>query len=402
MAHRMLLFLSAMCCCCCSAVAVDRAWVRHTIDDGSQGADGVRLGDMDQDGRVDIVTGWEEGGAIRICFGPQTAQVRSRWPVAQIGSVKSPEDAVFADVTGDGWLDVVSCCEGKTQTVFLHISPGESGASVRDARRWQTIPVQSTVGLTRWMFCQPLPDGRLVLGSKNPNGQIAIAKLDADGQAELRVLRRCGWIMSLVAEDLDRDGDVDIVYSDRRGPDRGIGWLENNGVDWTDHPMGGHDVEPMFLKVVRQASAAEQTDEPAVFCDTKQKLVLQLSPDGPLNQPWLARRIPRPQPVGSGKAVAVGDIDGDGVQDVVCSCEHAGGVSGVYWMPVQPPDSHEVTWEDISGTDEGVKFDRLELIDIDKDGDLDVLTCEERDGLGVVWYENPHNRAIPPVGKSSQ
>jgi hypothetical protein len=31
----------------------------------------------------------------------------------------------------------------------------------------------------------------------------------------------------------------------------------------------------------------------------------------------------------------------------------------------------------------------MELVDLDGDGDLDVLTCEERAGLGVIWYENP-------------
>jgi hypothetical protein len=48
------------------------------------------------------------------------------------------------------------------------------------------------------------------------------------------------------------------------------------------------------------------------------------------------------------------------------------------------------TWQDheISGP-RGIKFDRLELIDLDSDGDLDVLTCEERHNLGVFWYENP-------------
>ena len=50
---------------------------------------------------------------------------------------------------------------------------------------------------------------------------------------------------------------------------------------------------------------------------------------------------------------------------------------------------------EISGP-RGIKFDRLELIDADGDGDLDVLTCEERDknsrgekgGMGIFWYEN--------------
>jgi hypothetical protein len=37
----------------------------------------------------------------------------------------------------------------------------------------------------------------------------------------------------------------------------------------------------------------------------------------------------------------------------------------------------------------GVKYDFIELIDLDGDQDLDVLTTEENKGLGVVWYENP-------------
>ena len=43
-------------------------------------------------------------------------------------------------------------------------------------------------------------------------------------------------------------------------------------------------------------------------------------------------------------------------------------------------------------TEMGVKYDRIELMDLDGDGDLDVLTCEEQEagtGMGVFWYENP-------------
>jgi hypothetical protein len=50
---------------------------------------------------------------------------------------------------------------------------------------------------------------------------------------------------------------------------------------------------------------------------------------------------------------------------------------------------------DLSGPD-GIKFDLNLLLDIDADGDIDVVNSEENDnardgkaGLGVVWYENP-------------
>ena len=43
---------------------------------------------------------------------------------------------------------------------------------------------------------------------------------------------------------------------------------------------------------------------------------------------------------------------------------------------------------DISGK-AGEKFDLVELIDLDGDGDLDVMTTEERQLNAVIWYENP-------------
>ena len=66
------------------------------------------------------------------------------------------------------------------------------------------------------------------------------------------------------------------------------------------------------------------------------------------------------------------------------TCEGAeDGRSGV--MALLAPDRAPL---DISGSD-GVKHDLVELLDLDGDGDLDVLTCEERKNLGVFWYENP-------------
>ena len=40
-------------------------WKRNTIDASSRGADGVRLADINGDGLLDIVTGWELRGTIQ-------------------------------------------------------------------------------------------------------------------------------------------------------------------------------------------------------------------------------------------------------------------------------------------------------------------------------------------------
>ena len=94
------------------------------------------------------------------------------------------------------------------------------------------------------------------------------------------------------------------------------------------------------------------------------------------------------------------DINLDGQLDVVVACEHAiDGKIGTYWISYQnkPTDSR---WKatSISGP-EGYINDLVQLIDLDGDGDLDVVTVEEKGPylakghklkeLGVIWYENP-------------
>lgn len=377
----------------CSGLFAD-PWERHTIDDGSRGADGVKFGDFDQDGRLDLVTGWEEGGEIRVCFQPPSGDgspsaLRSHWAAVVVGRVASPEDAVAVDVNRDGWLDVVSCCEGSTKNVFIHLNPGtQKGA--RNPSAWITKPLAGAAGVTRWMYCCRLDENRLVFGSKEPSGQIVLCDL-SEPKPRWEKIRNCGWVMSLQAIDFDQDGNSDILYSDRKGPNRQVGWLRNPGNQngqWKDRVIGGKDREVMFLDIKTPVENSEaKASQFTVACNTKDGGVLLLEPSTDAKQPWMQSNLSKPPGTGSGKGVSLGDMDQDGQLDLVCSCEHAGEKIGVYWMR-QADDGWE--FHDISGSQSGTKFDQIELLDLDSDGDLDVITCEERNHLGVIWYENPH------------
>jgi hypothetical protein len=368
-------------------------WARHTIDASSDGAEGVRLGDLDGDGLADVATAWEEGGEIRVCLNPGPSRVRSAWPSVTIGRVRSPEDAVIVDLDGDGFPDVVSCAEGRTRSVFVHWNPGDPDALL-DPQSWETAPVPATVDSQMWMWCAPIQvDGRqgvdLVLGGKGDGASIGWLEAPSNPRDldswRWHPIRPAGWVMSILPVDLDGDGDLDLLCSDRKGPRRGVFWLERLDGDgppsWVEHPIGGPDAEVMFLDL----GAPDGSPEILVASRDQGVLIIRGGPDG-----WEETVIPLGNETGTGKAVAAGDLDGDGRPELVVSTEDASGRHGLFQLR-RSGDGPDAPWSmlPISGTRDGSKYDLVRLIDLDADGDLDVLTCEERDNLGVLWHENP-------------
>ncbi len=380
-----------------SSAAQADAWVRHTIDANSKGADGARLADIDGDGHPDIVTGWEEGGIVRVYHHPGPVAVRDPWPAVTVGRVNSPEDAVLVDVDGGKRLDVISCCEGKTQAIHVHWAP-DSSDMLWVADRWVTQRVVAADG-QMWMFCLPLErDARghlnLIVGSKGRGATISrltIPPRERDtARWTLQPLVEAGWIMSLVGTDMDGDGDPDMLYTDRKGSHRGCHWLENPGEKnqqdgaWKSHDIGGLDREVMFLD--QGDLDGHAPPEIAVATSDGGVLVFQQSSPG---DEWTMREVAMPDNTGTGKSVRIADVDLDGTADLVVSCENAKGRRGVFWLSSNA-STVDKDWvvHDVSGTEDGVKFDLLQMVDLDGDGDLDVVTCEERDNLGVIWYEN--------------
>ncbi|NOY00423.1 MAG: PQQ-binding-like beta-propeller repeat protein [Verrucomicrobia bacterium] len=390
-------------------VASAEPWKRHTIDaaskaDGKLGADGVRLADANGDGLLDVVTAWENGDAIRVCLNPGPEKSKEPWPAVTVGRVAGGEDAVFVDLDGDGAMDVVTSTEGKTQSVFVHWAPLEKDRYlVSEAWETETVPALEKKG--KWMFALPFDvngDGRvdLIFGSKSGGASVGWLESPKGDRRDLSQwtyhrLYEAGWIMSIRAVDLDGDGDQDVVFSDRKGKSSGVWWLEKvGGPEFFAKPVllgfGGEEV--MFLDIVDRNY------------DKRLDIVVavRLGQIGGLYQPekasetWIQDQMQTAIPLdrfGTAKAIRVADIDGDGSLNHVVTCERAeGDLSGCFYIAYDEDGSRAsktvLDFKDIGGP-EGVKFDRIELIDLDGDGDLDLMTCEERDNLGVFWYENP-------------
>jgi len=245
------------------------------------------------------------------------------------------------------------------------------------------------------MFALPMQShgaraAKFFAGGKGPGARIGWWEPGSDPRKVLdwrwQSLRDVGWLMSLIASDMDGDGDLDLLFSDRNGPRSGCFWLERTTATgpWTQHLIGAQGREVMFVA----AGDLDLDGLQDVVAAVKPKDLIFFRRKSRDGDKWEPRTIPLPENSGTAKAVSIGDMDLDGRPDLVFTCEGAdNGKSGVMWLSW---DRSADRWnaDDISGPD-GIKHDLAPLLDVDGDGDLDVLTCEETKNLGVFWYENP-------------
>ncbi|MFO0691284.1 MAG: VCBS repeat-containing protein [Myxococcota bacterium] len=393
------------------------AWRRHAIDDRYLSPDGTKLGDFDGDGLQDVVTGWEGEGLTVVYRNPGPRLVRRAWPSVVVGATPAAEDAVFVDLDRDGALDVVTSSELAVERVFVHWAPAEPARRlVPQAWRQASFPAVDRV--SQWMFAEPIelasPAGSvrgLVIGGKNDRrDRSAVVGLLVPGRDPAkaddyvwRPLTAVSWTMSIVVRDLDGDGDPDVLYSDKQGPSSGVFWLENPGADalaahWPHHTITSGVESAMLLDVADLDR--DGTPEIVVPIDhhpegtAPKRRSIRILHRPAIGTRWSALDLPVPAATGQPKAVTAGDVDGDGRVDLVVTSTGAyDGQMGAYWLEPGAGPLRAEGWRvhRIAGP-EGIKFDLVHLLDLDGDGDSDVLTSEEKQderGLGVVWYENP-------------
>ncbi len=220
----------------------------------------LALADLDQDGVLDAVTGFENGGIATLrglgdgTFAP---------PVGYPAGASQGRRISIVDLDGDGWLDVVST-EPERSRVVVHLGIG--GGSLDDGRAYPTgveprafavgdfdgdgIPDIVTADGKRGTSSVLLGDGRGGFSAPHRTGlpylasELAFADVNGDGRSDFVVLGQLEtsiWLVIAVYlretsgelrhaadspiratgpmsfADMDRDGAVDVVLPDAHG-----------------------------------------------------------------------------------------------------------------------------------------------------------------------------------------
>jgi hypothetical protein len=401
-------------------------WQMWSIDSSGNGADGVHTGDINRDGLIDVVSGWEQSGDLMLYLNPGPDGVRetAAWSRVDISggvAIKGIEDAAFADLDLDGFDDaVLSSIEGDTQTLGIHWLAGEN---LEEPASWRGFNLASAQHAGYMKARAGQIDGvggaDIVAGTRTLDGNMASIfwfKAPArtpPGTAAQWQRFYVGAVdvktVTLFIRDMDTDGLSDIVFAGRQG----VGWFKNPGQE----ALGELPAMAVWERILITATGSEFT-----FCDPivdgMEDMIVATSSDSGMVAKWFKRldstgRNWAEYPLTSDslrtkygsilkfviKGVACGYVDGDDQIDVVFTGSGHG--HGVFMMTPRTDIPSGLTWDLVNLTPYAgfMKYDNLRLVDIDADGDLDVVTTEEGWGFftpgdGVLWLENPRSPAV--------
>jgi len=192
------------------------------------------------------------------------------------------------------------------------------------------------------------------------------------------------------AGDIDGDGDQDVVFTTKT--DNSIGWLNNNGspsgwpATWIDN-----NCIRCFNARVADIDKDGQNDIIASEDDSVKggKLHFYRYLNNPiLQEEWIDHTIVSFQPGHGVSIFEIIDVDNDGDLDIVTG-NHQG---DVYVLENPYPHKMLDQWEKYKVTEwtlgSGHDFREIDVGDIDNDGDKDIIVADEGQNM-IIWYENP-------------
>ncbi len=345
------------------------AWTTHTIATGLAGPRAVAVADIDRDGRTDVVL----VTAGSLSWYRNAAGNGSLWtPQAIAGALAGGWAVDTADVDGDGDLDVLVATRDD-DTLAWHENVGGAGTS------WTRRVISATAdGAAGVRAADVDRDGDLdALAVSTFDGRLAWHENSSgNGSAwSAHDIATLGAPLALDAADVDGDGDVDALSASQSTDS--LVWAENlgGGAAWTTRGVASGPDNPLATRAADVDGDGDLDVLAASFLDGR----IGWHRNQTLHRNACFRQsIPIAAP-GLEPVVALSaDVDGDGGIDVAWSSNNR-----LAWERNAALDGSAWSTQVIAA---GPEQADLRAGDLDRDGDLDLVTMGDGSAPKLRWY----------------
>ncbi|TFF90758.1 MAG: VCBS repeat-containing protein, partial [Promethearchaeota archaeon] len=346
------------------------------------------------------------------------------------------ESAAFGDLDGDGNYDVV-VAHGEEFFADSGVSIiwGPNKGQVKYPNAWKTggcIPSTINKGHFHYIKTKDINGDNstdIIVGGRGRYPKAGLKWIESPvNVSHRRDLSK--WVVheidaeiesghGFVFGDIDSDGDEDIALCntdwDTPESEEKIIWYQNPGsnnseqlVEWPKNII--YQSSEFYTKEQVELADFNEDNYPEILIQTQTHIYIFKNPVL-MNNSWERISIEKPPTLQwRCRTLKVGDLNNDGTLDLIGMLIHLEGYfpihkAAVFWMEYIGTSienatwiSHVIKWGDGFlgiGTYNGEKWDQCFLIDLDRDGDKDIIAnCEEFHSLGfvfiaVVWFENP-------------
>ena len=345
-------------------------WQRHVVDaDKPWRAVFIDHADIDGDSREDIVTGgwWYRN--------PGAAE--GTWIRNTIGTPLHNMAALY-DFDADGDVDILGT-EGKGAAANPNFVWAQNNGA-------GSFTIRSNIASGSGDFLQGVSVGPLVspnlgiaLSWHNRGNGVELLTVPANPESQtwtLQILSSVSQDEDLIHGDIDRDGDLDLLLGTR--------WLENQGGSWnvqTVNSVGGKPDRNELVDMNGDGKLDAVIGFEAISVAGKLAWYEQgSSPTSPWTEHPISTSVIGPM------SLDVRDMDGDGDPDVVVG-EHNLSSSSSAHLYVFENLGGATSWTRHTVYTGDEHHDGARLVDIDRDGDLDILSIGWGHGR-VILYEN--------------